>query len=87
MQCFWEIVLSFDTEHRARLLAFSIGCPNPPALGYERLPGFNGSTAQFLLVGTDAAVDYLPIANTCFAKLKFPCYRDANKLRAKLLMT
>ena len=39
----------------SRLLALSAGCSIPPALGFERLPGFNGTQTQSILYPAPAA--------------------------------
>lgn len=80
---FWEAVRSFSHLDRSRLLAFCTGCPNPPALGFERLPGFNGAQTRFTLVVIASNSSQLPTASTCFAKLKLPRYGDAATLRSK----
>ena len=58
--------------------------PSPPAVGFSRLPGFNGGAAQFTLCGTGSFEEHLPSASTCFAILKLPAYKSLDMLRSKL---
>ncbi|CAK0895705.1 unnamed protein product [Prorocentrum cordatum] len=81
---FWSVVSEFSFADRAKLLAFCTGSPSPPAVGFSRLPGFNGGIAQFTLVGTGSSEEQLPSASTCFAKLKLPAYKSLQTLRSKL---
>ena len=81
---FWSIVREMSLPNRAKLLAFCTGLPSPPAIGFSRLPGFNGGVTQFALVGTTSSEEQLPSASTCFAKLKLPAYKSLDTLRRKL---
>ena len=81
---FWSIVREMSLPNRAKLLAFCTGSPSPPAIGFSRLPGFNGGVTQFALVGTTSSEEQLPSASTCFAKLKLPAYKSLDTLRRKL---
>eukprot|EP00933_Yihiella_yeosuensis_P017743 TRINITY_DN14771_c0_g1_i3.p1 TRINITY_DN14771_c0_g1~~TRINITY_DN14771_c0_g1_i3.p1 ORF type:complete len:498 (-),score=93.07 TRINITY_DN14771_c0_g1_i3:42-1460(-) len=84
---FWNIVRSFSMEDRSRLLAFCTGSPNPPALGFARIPGFNGSTTRFTICGIAGADDQrLPTSGTCFATLRLPIYKSEERLKSKLLL-
>ena len=80
----WSIVRELSFPQRAKLLAFCTGSPSPPAVGFSRLPGFNGGVAQFTMVGTGSSGEHLPSASTCFAKLKLPAYKSLDILRSKL---
>eukprot|EP00933_Yihiella_yeosuensis_P018975 TRINITY_DN15445_c0_g1_i1.p1 TRINITY_DN15445_c0_g1~~TRINITY_DN15445_c0_g1_i1.p1 ORF type:complete len:587 (-),score=110.87 TRINITY_DN15445_c0_g1_i1:132-1820(-) len=82
---FWNVVRSFSEETRSRLLAFCTGSPNPPALGFARLSGFNGSTTRFKIVGISDD-QRLPTASTCFATLRLPAYKDEETLKVKMLL-
>jgi len=83
---FWEVVHAFSHEERAKLLAFTTGSPRPPAVGFERLSGFNGSFCPFTIcLATSRDGQRLPTASTCFNKLFLPRYANAAELKTKLL--
>lgn len=82
---FWEVVRGFSAEERARLLAFVTGCPRPPALGFGRLPSFNGGQGRFRLVSLGGNAGRLPTASTCFNTLRLPPFRGAEELRTMLV--
>ena len=63
------IVEEFPLELRSRLLAFVSGSQTPPALGFERLPGFNGGVVKFTL--TIARVEAMEIDQRAIYKLIF----------------
>ncbi len=81
---FRAIVYDLALSNRAKLLAFCTGSSSPPAVGFSRLPGFNGGITEFTLVGIESSEEQLPSASTCFAKLKLPAYKSLDTLKIKL---
>merc|ERR1719152_1097790 len=80
---FWEVILSFSAEHRAKLLKFVTSCSRPPLLGFAHLnPPF---TIQRVNIRNDS--ERLPTASTCMNLLKLPTYSSCQVLREKLLFS
>eukprot|EP00062_Callorhinchus_milii_P022092 gi/632979508/ref/XP_007906509.1/ PREDICTED: ubiquitin-protein ligase E3C [Callorhinchus milii] len=79
IKIFWDVVESFTSDEKRKLLKFVTSCSRPPLLGFKELyPAFciqNG--------GTD--LERLPTASTCMNLLKLPEFYDENLMRSKLL--
>ena len=67
---FWEIVRSYDEEHRGKLLQFVTGTSRVPHDGFARLPGMSGINKFSILLVSD--VNHLPTSHTCFNQV--PCH-------------
>lgn len=82
IQWFWEIVRSFSSEEKSKLLSFATSCSRAPLLGFSQLyPKF---AIQQVRIQNDA--DRLPTAATCMNLLKLPAYSNKNTMREKLLL-
>jgi len=78
-EMFWAVLLDFDLEDRAKLLAFASGSGRLPAGGFGALrPPFN------IEVLPAQSVEHLPNAHTCFNNLCMPPYESAAQLEARL---
>eukprot|EP00948_MAST-09A_sp_MAST-9A-sp1_P001077 g1077.t1 len=72
---FWDVVRDLDQEDVAKLLRF--------ATGTTRLPYENFKFT--ITLPSDANIDELPRAHTCFNQLVLPPYTTSMQLKAKLL--
>lgn len=83
---FWEIVDSYTSEMRARLLQFVTGSSRVPIQGFKALQGSTGANGPrlFTLQVVDAPVENLPKAHTCFNRLDLPPYPSFEKMSEKL---
>ncbi|XP_040581330.1 E3 ubiquitin-protein ligase SMURF2 isoform X2 [Lepeophtheirus salmonis] len=86
VQWFWAIVDSYSSEMRARLLQFVTGSSRVPLQGFKDLQGSTGQTGprHFTLHLTNAPVDSLPKARTCFNRLDLPAYPSFEIMAEKL---
>ena len=84
IQWFWETVLSFSPEQRARLLQFATGTSRVPMNGFSELQGSTGP--QLFCVKQWGKIQDLPRAHTCFNRIDLPAYNSYQLVREKLLM-
>lgn len=50
---FWEVVMGYDEEMKARLLQFATGTSGVPSNGFGFLQGFDGNIRKFTIQGVD----------------------------------
>lgn len=79
---FWEAVVSYTAEERARLLQFATGTSRVPLAGFAELYGSNGP-CKFGIAMRGDVID-LPRAHTCFNRIDLPPYTSYQMLREKL---
>ncbi|XP_019875224.2 E3 ubiquitin-protein ligase NEDD4 isoform X2 [Aethina tumida] len=83
IQWFWRVVLSFNTEMRARLLQFVTGTSRVPMNGFKELYGSNGP--QLFTIEKWGGIENYPRAHTCFNRLDLPPYESYQYLKDKLI--
>ena len=88
---FWESVVSFDDEMRARVLQFATGTSRVPMNGFAELHGSDGPM-KFTVkcwgppsMHPDEYCKQLPRAHTCFNRVDLPPYTSYQMLREKLV--
>eukprot|EP00658_Telonema_sp_P-2_P036987 TRINITY_DN26651_c0_g1_i2.p1 TRINITY_DN26651_c0_g1~~TRINITY_DN26651_c0_g1_i2.p1 ORF type:complete len:438 (+),score=102.62 TRINITY_DN26651_c0_g1_i2:113-1426(+) len=81
---FWEVVTSFDSDERARLLQFSTGTSNVPVQGFVGLQSTRGKQCLFKLSAVDPNLFSLPRAHTCFNTIDLPMYNSKQELARNL---
>jgi E3 ubiquitin-protein ligase NEDD4 len=85
---FWDVVIEFDDEMRARLLQFATGSSSVPAGGFALLSGGDdGISKPFTLEGVDVRVCFYPKAHTCFNRIDLPNYFSRDELRERLIVS
>ena len=78
VRLFWEVLATLEESELMLLIKFVTGCSRPPLLGFKHLrPPF---TIQRM-----SDTDRLPISSTCFNILKLPPYKDASKMKEKVI--
>ena len=83
---FWEIVLDFCSEDRARLLQFATGATHVPAQGFCALHHGDGSIRLFTLQSVPLDMTVFPKAHTCFNRIDLPLYGSKEDMRCTLLL-
>lgn len=84
---FWQVVESYSSEMRARLLQFVTGSSRVPLQGFRALQGSTGAIGprQFTIHLTpDVPTQNLPKAHTCFNRIDLPSYKSYQMLYDKL---
>eukprot|EP00636_Phaeomonas_parva_P016978 CAMPEP_0118888524 /NCGR_PEP_ID=MMETSP1163-20130328/25764_1 /TAXON_ID=124430 /ORGANISM="Phaeomonas parva, Strain CCMP2877" /LENGTH=1412 /DNA_ID=CAMNT_0006827091 /DNA_START=261 /DNA_END=4500 /DNA_ORIENTATION=- len=81
---FFEILLHFDSEQRARLLQYVTGTSRVPVGGFRNLQGDRGLRKAFELRGIEGGDAAWPRVHTCFNRLDLPIYTSRRKLREVL---
>ncbi|XP_059608668.1 E3 ubiquitin-protein ligase Smurf1 isoform X2 [Phlebotomus argentipes] len=79
---FWQIVESYTSEMRARLLQFVTGSSRVPLQGFRALQGSTGAVGPRLFtihLTADVPTQNLPKAHTCFNRIDLPPY-DTHQL-------
>jgi len=86
VQWFWQIVEGYSEEMRARLLQFVTGSSRVPLQGFKALQGSTGAVGSrlFTIHVTDAPLENLPKAHTCFNRIDLPNYPNYEKLLEKM---
>ncbi|KAL3906202.1 MAG: hypothetical protein SGARI_004107 [Bacillariaceae sp.] len=86
---FWETILSFPQEHRARLLQFVTGTSRVPVEGFKALMSNDGRVRRFgiQIVGRGIPPTGLyPKAHTCFNRIDIPLYTSKEELEKYLTL-
>ena len=84
VEAFWRALASFTPAQQRAFLKFATGCSRPPLLGFGALePPLCVAMAGGAL--EDGGTERLPTSSACVNTLKLPPYRDAARLRDKLL--
>uniref|UniRef100_W8C5H1 E3 ubiquitin-protein ligase SMURF1 n=3 Tax=Ceratitis capitata TaxID=7213 RepID=W8C5H1_CERCA len=84
---FWQVVESYSSEMRARLLQFVTGSSRVPLQGFRALQGSTGAVGPRLFtihLTTDVPTQNLPKAHTCFNRIDLPPYENYQLLCDKL---
>eukprot|EP00038_Savillea_parva_P019290 m.27040 g.27040 ORF g.27040 m.27040 type:complete len:843 (-) comp4370_c1_seq1:1004-3532(-) len=84
VQWFWEAVLSYTPEQRARLLQFATASSRVPMNGFAELQGSNGP--QRFNIRQWGCIKDLPRAHTCFNRIDLPAYNSFKLTKEKLLL-
>lgn len=82
-----QIVESYSSEMRARLLQFVTGSSRVPLQGFRALQGSTGAVGPRLFtihLTTDVPTQNLPKAHTCFNRIDLPPYENYQLLYDKL---
>ncbi|GAB0090167.1 E3 ubiquitin-protein ligase [Sergentomyia squamirostris] len=84
---FWQIVESYSSEMRARLLQFVTGSSRVPLQGFRALQGSTGAVGPRLFtihLTADVPTQNLPKAHTCFNRIDLPPYDTYQLMYDKL---
>uniref|UniRef100_A0A1I8Q8E3 E3 ubiquitin-protein ligase SMURF1 n=1 Tax=Stomoxys calcitrans TaxID=35570 RepID=A0A1I8Q8E3_STOCA len=84
---FWQVVESYSSEMRARLLQFVTGSSRVPLQGFRALQGSTGAVGPRLFtihLTADVPTQNLPKAHTCFNRIDLPPYDSYQLLYDKL---
>ncbi|EDW36236.1 GL16786 [Drosophila persimilis] len=84
---FWQVVESYSSEMRARLLQFVTGSSRVPLQGFRALQGSTGAVGPRLFtihLTVDVPTQNLPKAHTCFNRIDLPPYENYQLLCDKL---
>ncbi|XP_037944611.1 E3 ubiquitin-protein ligase Smurf1 isoform X2 [Teleopsis dalmanni] len=84
---FWQVVESYSSEMRARLLQFVTGSSRVPLQGFRALQGSTGALGPRLFtihLTADVPTQNLPKAHTCFNRIDLPPYENYQLLCDKL---
>jgi len=84
---FWQVVESYSSEMRARLLQFVTGSSRVPLQGFKALQGNTGAATPRLFtihLTSDVPIQNLPKAHTCFNRIDIPAYDSYQLLNDKL---
>ncbi|KAL7736362.1 hypothetical protein ACLKA6_014832 [Drosophila palustris] len=84
---FWQVVESYSSEMRARLLQFVTGSSRVPLQGFRALQGSTGAVGPRLFtihLTADVPTQNLPKAHTCFNRIDLPPYENYQLLCDKL---
>ncbi|XP_036332878.1 E3 ubiquitin-protein ligase Smurf1 [Rhagoletis pomonella] len=84
---FWQVVESYSSEMRARLLQFVTGSSRVPLQGFRALQGSTGAVGPRLFtvhLTSDVPTQNLPKAHTCFNRIDLPPYETYQLLCDKL---
>lgn len=84
---FWQVVESYSSEMRARLLQFVTGSSRVPLQGFRALQGSTGAVGSRLFtihLTSDESTQNLPKAHTCFNRIDLPPYENYQLLCDKL---
>ncbi|XP_055917244.1 E3 ubiquitin-protein ligase SMURF2 [Eupeodes corollae] len=84
---FWQVVESYSSEMRARLLQFVTGSSRVPLQGFRALQGSTGAVGPRLFtihLTADVPTQNLPKAHTCFNRIDLPPYESYQLLCDKL---
>ncbi|XP_030388447.1 E3 ubiquitin-protein ligase Smurf1 [Scaptodrosophila lebanonensis] len=84
---FWQVVESYTSEMRARLLQFVTGSSRVPLQGFRALQGSTGAVGPRLFtihLTADVPTQNLPKAHTCFNRIDLPPYESYQQLCDKL---
>ncbi|TDG40897.1 hypothetical protein AWZ03_012675 [Drosophila navojoa] len=87
VQWFWQVVESYSSEMRARLLQFVTGSSRVPLQGFRALQGSTGAVGPRLFtihLTADVPTQNLPKAHTCFNRIDLPPYESYQLLCDKL---
>lgn len=79
---FWEILRSWPTERKARLLQFTTGTSRVPVNGFKDLQGSDGP--RRFTIEKSGDVNGLPRSHTCFNRLDLPEYKEKERLEERL---
>lgn len=84
---FWQVVETYSSEMRARLLQFVTGSSRVPLQGFRALQGSTGAVGPRLFtihLTADVPTQNLPKAHTCFNRIDLPPYETYQLLCDKL---
>uniref|UniRef100_A0A336MMQ5 E3 ubiquitin-protein ligase SMURF1 n=1 Tax=Culicoides sonorensis TaxID=179676 RepID=A0A336MMQ5_CULSO len=84
---FWQIVESYSSEMRARLLQFVTGSSRVPLQGFRALQGSTGAVGPrpfTIHLTADVPIQNLPKAHTCFNRIDLPPYDSYQTMYDKL---
>lgn len=84
IQWFWQIIRSWPTERKSRLLQFATGTSRIPVNGFKDLQGSDGPRRFTIEKAGDP--NQLPKSHTCFNRIDLPPYKDYNTLEHKLTL-
>ncbi|KAF8334176.1 uncharacterized protein EI90DRAFT_3051375 [Cantharellus anzutake] len=84
IQWFWQIIRSWPTERKSRLLQFATGTSRIPVNGFKDLQGSDGPRRFTIEKAGDPS--QLPKSHTCFNRIDLPPYKDYNTLEHKLTL-
>ncbi|KAF8334171.1 uncharacterized protein EI90DRAFT_3121511 [Cantharellus anzutake] len=82
---FWQIIRSWPTERRSRLLQFATGMSRIPFGGFKALRSPSGPQ-RFTIGGTGGPSKSLPTSYPPFHRIDFPPYEDYDTLERQLLV-
>ncbi|KAF8334172.1 uncharacterized protein EI90DRAFT_3121512 [Cantharellus anzutake] len=82
---FWQIIRSWPTERRSRLLQFATGTSRIPVGGFKDLRSPSGPR-QFTIEETGDPSQLLPTSCPPFNRIDFPPYEDYDTLEGQLLV-
>ncbi|KAL0906611.1 hypothetical protein M5K25_025120 [Dendrobium thyrsiflorum] len=85
IQWFWEVLLGFSKEDKARFLQFVTGTSKVPLEGFSALQGISGPQ-RFQIHKAYGSPNHLPSAHTCFNQLDLPEYPAKEQLQERLLL-
>ncbi|KAH9122984.1 hypothetical protein LEN26_001523 [Aphanomyces euteiches] len=81
LEWFWEVVSSFSSEDKARLLQFATGSSRTPIQGFKALVSYDGQICPFSLQGIPFSDTAYPRAHTCFNRIDLPLYETKEQLQ------
>jgi len=84
IQWFWQIIRSWPTERKSRLLQFATGTSRIPVNGFKDLQGSDGPRRFTIEKAGDPS--QLPKSHTCFNRIDLPPYKDYSTLEHKLTL-
>ncbi|KAI9734968.1 MAG: hypothetical protein M1834_002050 [Cirrosporium novae-zelandiae] len=82
IQYFWEVIKTWDSEQKSRLLQFATGTSRIPVNGFKDLQGSDGP--RRFTIEKSGEVNALPKSHTCFNRLDLPPYKTKDALKEKL---
>ncbi|KAK8836925.1 E3 ubiquitin-protein ligase tom1 [Tritrichomonas musculus] len=82
VDCFFEVISSFDDEDLKKLLKFITGTSVVPVEGFEYFDKLGG---KINIKFTDSSKQSFPISHTCYNQIELPRYESHWMLKEKLL--
>ena len=83
VEWFWQVVRSWPSERKSRLLQFVTGTSRVPVNGFKDLQGSDGP--RRFTIDKSGDPSQLPRSHTCFNRIELPPYEDLESLEKKLL--
>lgn len=84
IQWFWEVVVNYSQEKRARLLQFATSTSRVPVAGFKQLQSNVGRPCSFQLQSIPLKSGPFPKAHTCFNRIDLPLYKTKADLEKYL---